>query len=167
MSLPREIALRALTAGLGRPVLGLFYLVPMVAFLAGGANLMTRAVDHPSLSDQQQGPYLWAMNDWWRVPATLLLIAAMVGLHRYRRRLRTARPGRVRLWSAGVALYWIALCVVLTLHLLWFLFVHNGYAYGDGGGRHYLWWVAMPVMVLGGGLSPVVLIASVIRLFKA
>ncbi|MFD4316661.1 serine/threonine-protein kinase [Streptomyces sp. NPDC058548] len=166
VSLPREIALRALTTGLGRPALGLFYLLPMVAFLAGGGDLMNRAVDHPSLSDQADGPYQWAMNDWWRVPATLLLIAVMVGLHGYRRRLATASPGRVRLWSAGVALYWIALVGVLTLHLLWFMFVHNGYEYGDSG-LHYLWWVGFPVMVLGGGFSPVVLIAAVVRLVKA
>ncbi|MFJ2933567.1 hypothetical protein ACIO8G_12410 [Streptomyces sp. NPDC087219] len=56
---------------------------------------------------------------------------------------------------------------MLTLHLLRFLFVHNVYDYGDGDGRHYLWWVAMPVMILGGGLSPVVLIAAVVRLVKA
>ncbi|MFF8376269.1 serine/threonine-protein kinase [Streptomyces sp. NPDC015661] len=163
----RERAVRALTTGLGRPVLGLFYLVPMVAFLVGGVDLLSRAVDHPSLSDQAQGPYQWAMNDWWRVPATLLLIAAMVGLQGYRGRLLTVRPGRVRLWSAGIALYWIALIAVLTLHLLWFLFVHNGFDYYEHGGQHWLWWVAGPVMVLGGGISPLVLVMSLIRLFKA
>ncbi|MDX2558614.1 serine/threonine-protein kinase [Streptomyces sp. TX20-6-3] len=162
----RERAVRTLTSGLGRPGLGLFYLVPMVAFLIGGVDLLGRVADHPQVSGQD-GPFQWAMNDWWRVPATLLLVAAMTGLHGYRRRLTTVSPGRLRLWSAGVALYWIALVGVLTLHLLWFLFVHNGYDYGDGGGRHYLWWVAMPVMIFGGGLSPVVLIAAAVRLVRA
>ncbi|MHA4777774.1 serine/threonine-protein kinase [Streptomyces sp. MSC1_001] len=166
VSSAREVAVRGLTAGLGRPVLGLFYLVPMVAFLVGGVDLMSRAVDHPSLSGQASGAYQWAMNDWWRVPATLLLVAATVGLHSYRQRLLTVSPGRVRLWSAAVGVYWIALCAVLTLHLLWFLFVHDGYAYGEGG-RHYLWWVAYPVMVLGGALSPFVLVMSFIRLVRA
>ncbi|WP_107058083.1 serine/threonine-protein kinase [Streptomyces globisporus] len=164
---PRERAVRALTTGLGRPLLGLFYLAPMVAFLVGGVDLLSRAVEYPSLSDQAQGPYQWAMNDWWRVPATLLLIAATAGLQGYRGRLLTVRPGRVRLWSAGVALYWIALIAVLALHLLWFLFVHNGYDSYEHGGQHWLWWVAIPVMVLGGGISPLVLIMSLVRLFKA
>ncbi|WP_426363644.1 serine/threonine-protein kinase [Streptomyces sp. E-08] len=163
----RERAVRTLTTGLGRPLFGLFYLVPMVAFLVGGIDLLSRAEAYPSLSDQAQGPYQWAMNDGWRVPATLLLIAAMVGLHGYRRRLLTVRPGGVRLWSAGVAVYWIALIAVLTLHLLWFLFVHNGYDHYEHGGQHWLWWVAGPVMVLGGGISPLVLVMSLIRLFKA
>ncbi|WP_369143977.1 serine/threonine-protein kinase [Streptomyces sp. R44] len=163
----RERAVRALTSGLGRPLLGLFYLVPMVAFLVGGVDLLSRAIAYPSLSDQAQGPYQWAMNDWWRLPATALLIATMVGLQVYRGRLLTVRPGRVRLWSAGVALYWIALIALLTLHLLWFLFVHNGYDSYEHGGQHWLWWVAIPVMVLGGGISPLVLIMSLIRLFKA
>ncbi|MEU6168754.1 protein kinase domain-containing protein [Streptomyces tanashiensis] len=163
----RERAVRALTTGLGRPLFGLFYLVPMVAFLVGGIDLLSRAEAYPSLSDQAQGPYQWAMNDWWRVPATLLLIAAMVGLHGYRGRLATVRAGRVRLWSAGIAFYWIALIAVLTLHLLWYLFVHNGYDYDEHGGQHWLWWVAIPVLVLGGGVSPLVLVMSLIRLFKA
>ncbi|MFE7599930.1 protein kinase [Streptomyces sp. NPDC057494] len=163
----RERAVRVLTTGLGRPALGVFYLVPMVAFLVGGIDLLSRAEAYPSLSDQAQGPYQWAMNDGWRVPATLLLIAAAVGLHGYRRRLPTAPPGRVRLWSAGIAVYWIGLIAVLTLHLLWFLFVHNGYDYYEHGGQHWLWWVAGPVMVLGGGISPLVLVMSLIRLFKA
>ncbi|MFJ7954892.1 protein kinase [Streptomyces sp. NPDC096319] len=163
----RERAVRTLTTGLGRPLFGLFYLVPMVAFLVGGVDLLDRAQTYPSLSDQAQGPYQWAMDDWWRFPATLLLIAATVGLHGYRGRLLTARPGRVRLWSAGVALYWIALIAVLTLHLLWFLFVHNGYDSYEHGGQHWLWWVAIPVMVLGGGVSPLVLVMSLVRLFKA
>ncbi|MFI1655536.1 serine/threonine-protein kinase [Streptomyces sp. NPDC020472] len=163
----RERAVRTLTAGLGRPLFGLFYLAPMVAFLVGGVDLLSRAEAYPSLSDQAQGPYQWAMDDWWRVPATLLLIAATVGLHGYRGRLLTVRPGRVRLWSAGVAVYWIALIAVLTLHLLWFLFVENGYDSYEHGGQHWLWWVAIPVMVLGGGVSPLVLIMSLIRLFKA
>ncbi|GGS83517.1 hypothetical protein GCM10010222_26260 [Streptomyces tanashiensis] len=163
----RERAVRALTTGLGRPLFGLFYLVPMVAFLVGGIDLLSRAEAYPSLSDQAQGPYQWAMNDWWRVPATLLLIAAMVGLHGYRGRLATVRAGRVRLWSAGIAFYWIALIAVLTLHLLWYLFVHNGYDYAEHGGQHWLWWVAIPVLVLGGGVSPLVLVMSLIRLFKA
>ncbi|MFC9397199.1 serine/threonine-protein kinase [Streptomyces sp. NPDC057027] len=163
----RERAVRALTTGLGRPLFGLFYLVPMAAFLVGGVDLLSRAEAYPSLSDQAQGPYQWAMDDWWRVPATLLLIAATAGLQGYRGRLLTVRPGRVRLWSAGVALYWIALIAVLTLHLLWFLFVHNGYDYYEHGGQHWLWWVAIPVMVLGGGISPLVLVMSLIRLFKA
>ncbi|MFB8312415.1 serine/threonine-protein kinase [Streptomyces sp. NPDC055961] len=163
----RERAVRALTTGLGRPLFGLFYLVPMVAFLVGGVDLLSRAEAYPSLSDQAQGPYQWAMDDWWRLPATLLLIAATAGLQGYRGRLLTVRPGRVRLWSAGVALYWIALIAVLTLHLLWFLFVHNGYDYYEHGGQHWLWWVAIPVMVLGGGISPLVLVMSLIRLFKA
>ncbi|MEU4273854.1 protein kinase [Streptomyces tanashiensis] len=163
----RERAVRALTTGLGRPLFGLFYLVPMVAFLVGGIDLLGRAEAYPSLSDQAQGPYQWAMDDWWRVPATLLLIAAMVGLHGYRGRLATVRAGRVRLWSAGIAFYWIALIAVLTLHLLWFLFVHNGYDSYEHGGQHWLWWVAIPVLVLGGGVSPLVLVMSLIRLFKA
>ncbi|MEU2233695.1 serine/threonine-protein kinase [Streptomyces vietnamensis] len=163
----RERAVRTLTTGLGRPVLGLFYLVPMVVFLVGGVDLMDKAVAYPSVSDQAQGPYQWAMDDWWRVPATLLLIAAMVGLQGYRGRLLTVPPGRVRLWSAGIALYWIALIAVLTLHVLWFLFVHNGYDYYEHGGQHWLWWVAGPSMLLGGGISPLVLVMSLIRLFKA
>ncbi|MER7947081.1 protein kinase [Streptomyces sp. NPDC096079] len=163
----RERAVRTLTTGLGRPLFGLFYLVPMVAFLVGGVDLLDRAQTYPSLSDQAQGPYQWAMDDWWRFPATLLLVAATVGLHGYRGRLLTVRPGRVRLWSAGVALYWIALIAVLTLHLLWFLFVHNGYDSYEHGGQHWLWWVAIPVMVLGGGISPLVLVMSLVRLFKA
>ncbi|WP_371129595.1 protein kinase [Streptomyces sp. TLI_105] len=163
----RERAVRALTTGLGKPLFGLFYLVPMVAFLVGGVDLLSRAEAYPSLSDQAQGPYQWAMNDWWRLPATLLLIAAMVSLHGYRGRLLTVRPGRVRLWSAGVAVYWVALIAVLTLHLLWFLFVHNGFDSYEHGGQHWLWWVAIPVMVLGGGVSPLVLVMSLVRLFKA
>ncbi|WP_373412894.1 protein kinase [Streptomyces sp. NRRL B-24572] len=163
----RERAVRTLTTGLGRPVLGLFYLVPMVVFLVGGVDLMDKAVAYPSVSDQAQGPYQWAMDDWWRVPATLLLIAAMVGLQGYRGRLLTVPPGRVRLWSVGIALYWIALIAVLTLHVLWFLFVHNGYDYYEHGGQHWLWWVAGPSMLLGGGISPLVLVMSLIRLFKA
>ncbi|MFI8914453.1 serine/threonine-protein kinase [Streptomyces sp. NPDC053513] len=163
----RARAVRVLTAGLGRPLLGLFYLVPMAAFLVGGVDLLSRAAEYPSLSDQAQGPYQWAMNDWWRVPATLLLVAAMAGLQSYRGRLLTVRPGRVRLWSAGVALYWIALIAVLTLHLLWFLFVENGYDSYDHGGEHWLWWVAIPVMLLGGGISPLVLVMALVRLFKA
>jgi hypothetical protein len=63
--------------------------------------------------------------------------------------------------------YWIALIAVLTLHLLWFLFVHNGYASYEDGGQHWLWWVAGPVMILGGGFSPFVLVMAVIRLVKA
>ncbi|MFF7774459.1 protein kinase [Streptomyces tanashiensis] len=163
----RERSVRALTTGLGRPLFGLFYLVPMVAFLVGGIDLLSRAEAYPSLSDQAQGPYQWAMDDWWRVPATLLLIAAMVGLHGYRGRLVTVRAGRVRLWSVGIAFYWIALIAVLTLHLLWFLFVHNGYDHYEHGGQHWLWWVALPVLVFGGGVSPLVLVMSLIRLFKA
>ncbi|MEV7563954.1 serine/threonine-protein kinase [Streptomyces tanashiensis] len=163
----RERSVRALTTGLGRPLFGLFYLVPMVAFLVGGIDLLSRAEEYPSLSDQAQGPYQWAMDDWWRVPATLLLIAAMVGLHGYRGRLVTVRAGRVRLWSVGIAFYWIALIAVLTLHLLWFLFVHNGYDHYEHGGQHWLWWVALPVLVFGGGVSPLVLVMSLIRLFKA
>ncbi|MFF0478574.1 protein kinase [Streptomyces sp. NPDC004284] len=163
----RERAVRVLVTGLGRPMLGLFYLVPMVAFLVGGADLMDKAVEHPSLSDQAQGPYQWAMDDWWRGPATLLLIAAMVGFQGYRGRLLTVSPGRVRLWAAGIALYWIALIAVLTLHVLWFLFVDGGYDHWDGGGQHWLWWVAGPAMLLGGGISPLVLVMALRRLFKA
>nr|WP_225799653.1 protein kinase [Streptomyces sp. NK15101] len=163
----RERAVRTLTAGLGRPLLGLFYLVPMVVFLVGGVDLLSRATEYPSLSDQAQGPYQWAMDAWWRVPVTLLLFAAMAGLQGYRRRLLTVRPGRVRLWSAGVAVYWMALIAALTLHLLWFLFVENGYDSYEHGGDHWLWWVAVPVMLLGGGISPLVLIMSLIRLFRA
>ncbi|MER7534680.1 serine/threonine-protein kinase [Streptomyces sp. NPDC097704] len=163
----RERAVRVLTTGLGRPLLGILYLAPMVAFLVGGVDLVRRAEAHPSLSDQAGGAYQWAMDDWWRLPATLLLIAATAGLQTYRRRLLTVPPGRVRLWSAGIAVYWIALIAVLTLHLLWFLFVHNGYASYEDGGQHWLWWVAGPVMILGGGFSPFVLVMAVIRLVKA
>ncbi|MFF5709640.1 protein kinase [Streptomyces sp. NPDC012756] len=163
----RERAVRVLTTGLGRPLLGILYLAPMVAFLVGGVDLVRRAEAHPSLSDQAGGAYQWAMDDWWRLPATLLLIAATAGLQGYRRRLLTVPPGRVRLWSAGIAVYWIALIAVLTLHLLWFLFVHNGYASYEDGGQHWLWWVAGPVMILGGGFSPFVLVMAVIRLVKA
>ncbi|MFF7436610.1 protein kinase [Streptomyces sp. NPDC008122] len=163
----RERAVRVLTTGLGRPLLGILYLAPMAAFLVGGVDLVRRAEAHPSLSDQAGGAYQWAMDDWWRLPATLLLIAATAGLQGYRRRLLTVPPGRVRLWSAGIAVYWIALIAVLTLHLLWFLFVHNGYDYYEDGGQHWLWWVAGPVMILGGGFSPFVLVMAVIRLVKA
>ncbi|MFD7321037.1 serine/threonine-protein kinase [Streptomyces sp. NPDC059875] len=163
----RARAVKALTTGLGRPLYGLFFLVPMVAFLIGGVDLMDRAVRYPSLSDQQQGPYQWAMNDWWRFPGTLLLFGAMAWLHVYRRRLLTVAPGKVRLWSVGVGLYWIALCVVSTLHVLWFMFVHNGTEYWDAGGQHVLWWVALPLMILGGGTAPVILVASLMRIGRA
>ncbi|MEV0000236.1 serine/threonine-protein kinase [Streptomyces sp. NPDC050848] len=163
----RARAVKALTTGLGRPLYGLFFLVPMAVFLFGGVDLMDRAVRYPSVSDQQQGPFQWAMNDWWRVPGTLLLVAAMVGLHSYRRRLLTVRPGRVRLWSVGVGLFWIALCVMSVLHVLWFMFVHNGTEYMDAGGQHYLWWVALPMMVLGGGTAPLIIGASALRIARA
>ncbi|MFB7372372.1 serine/threonine-protein kinase [Streptomyces sp. NPDC056222] len=163
--LARVRAVKALTSGLGRPLYGLFFLVPMFAFLVGGVDLMDRAVRYPSLSDQQQGPYQWALNDWWRVPGTLLLFAAMVGLHLYRRRLVTVPPGRVRLWAAGVGVYWIALCVVSVLHVLWFIFVYNGADYD--GGEPFLMWVAVPMIILGGGTAPLILVMSCVRIARA
>ncbi|MEU9703694.1 serine/threonine-protein kinase [Streptomyces sp. NPDC047981] len=160
----RARAVKSLSYGLGRPLYALFFLIPMVVFLVGGVDLMDRAMRYPSVSDQQQGPFQWATDAWWRVPGTLALFAAMVGLHLYRRRLLTVPAGRVRLWTAGVGLFWIALIAMTVLHVLWVMFVENG---ADIGGEHWLLWVALPVMILGGGTAPLILGASVIRIAKA
>jgi hypothetical protein len=91
----------------------------------------------------------------------------MVGLHVYRRRLVTVAPGRVRLWAAGVGVFWIALCAVTVLHVLWFLFVHNGVSSSAVDGGHFLWWVTLPLMVLGGGTAPLILVMSCVRIARA
>ncbi|MFD0386286.1 serine/threonine-protein kinase [Streptomyces stramineus] len=120
----RESAVRALTMGLGRPLYGLFFLIPVVALLVGGFDLLDWAAQYPSESEQESAAHQWAMNDdWWRFPMTLLLFGAMVWLHVYRKRLMTVPPGRVRLWSAGIGLYWIALMAGTALHLVWFMIV--------------------------------------------
>ncbi|MEU4272766.1 serine/threonine-protein kinase [Streptomyces sp. NPDC026092] len=160
----RERAVNTLKLGLGRPLYALFFLLPMVVFLIGGVDLMDRAMRYPSESDQEQGPFQWAADAWWRVPGTLALFAAMVGLHLYRRRLLTVPPGRVRLWTVGVGLFWIALIAMTVMHVLWVMFVENAAAYG---GEHWLLWVALPMMILGGGTAPLILGASVIRIAKA
>ncbi|MEU6877276.1 serine/threonine-protein kinase [Streptomyces sp. NPDC046712] len=162
----RKVAIRALTMGLGRPLYGLFFLIPVVVLLIGGFDLLDRAAQYPSESEQQSGAHQWAMNDdWWRFPVTLVLFGAMAWLHVYRKRLMTVPPVRVRLWSAGIGLYWIALIAGTTLHLTWFMIVHEGMSYEAG--EHPFIWVAMPMIIIGAGVSPVLLIASVLRIVRA
>ncbi|SPF07412.1 serine/threonine-protein kinase [Streptomyces sp. MA5143a] len=161
----RKVAVRALTTGLGKPLYGLFFLIPVVALLIGGFDLLDRAAQYPSESEQQSGAHQWAMNDWWRFPVTLLLFGAMAWLHVYRKRLMTVPPVMVRLWSAGVGLYWIALMAGTALHLAWFMIVHEDMPYEAG--EHPLLWVAMPVIIIGTGVSPILLIASVLRIVRA
>ncbi|MEV5972298.1 protein kinase [Streptomyces sp. NPDC051921] len=161
----REIAVKALTTGLGRPLYGLFFLIPVVALLIGGFDLLDRAAQYPSESEQPSGAHEWAMNDWWRFPVTLLLFGAMAWLHVYRKRLMTVPPVRVRLWSAGIGLYWIALMAGTALHLVWFMIVQEDMPYEAGD--HPLLWVAMPVIIIGAALSPALLIASVLRIVRA
>ncbi|MEE1829412.1 hypothetical protein [Streptomyces sp. SP17KL33] len=96
---------------------------------------------------------------------TLLLFGAMAWLHVYRKRLMTVPPVMVRLWSAGVGLYWIALLAGTALHLVWFMIVHKDMPYEAG--EHPLLWVAVPVIIIGAGVSPVLLIASVLRIVRA
>jgi hypothetical protein len=161
----REVAVRALTMGLGRPLYGLFFLLPVVVLFIGGFDLLDRAAQYPSESEQQSGAHEWAMNDLWRFPVTLLLFGAMAWLHVYRKRLMTAPPVRVRLWSAGIGLYWIALMAGTALHLVWFMIVHEDMPYEAG--EHPLLWVAMPVITIGVGVSPFLLITSVLRIVRA
>lgn len=161
----RAVAVRALTMGLGRPLYGLFFLIPVVVLLVGGFDLLDRAAQYPSESERESGAHRWAMNDWWRFPVTLLLFAAMAWLHVYRKRLMTVPPVRVRLWSAGIGLYWIALMAGTALHLAWFVIVHEDMPYEAGD--HPLMWVATPMIIIGVGVSPVLLIASVLRMVRA
>ncbi|MDT7847471.1 serine/threonine-protein kinase [Streptomyces justiciae] len=165
VSTQREAAVRALTMGLGRPLYGLFFLIPVVALLIGGFDLLDRAAQYPSESEHESGAHQWAMNDWSRFPVTLLLFGAMAWLHIYRKRLMTVPPVRVRLWSAGIGLYWITLMAGTALNLVWFMIVQEDMPYEAGD--HPLLWVAMPVIIIGAGLSPVLLIASVLRIVRA
>ncbi len=165
-SSPREDAVGALTRGLGRPLYGLFFLIPVVALLIGGFDLLDRAARYPSESEQPSAAHQWAVNDdWWRFPVALLLLGAMVGLQVYRKRLMTAPAGRVRLWSAGIGLYWIALMAGTALHLAWFVIVQEDMP--SEAGDHPLLWVALPVIVIGGAVSPALLLASVLRIVRA
>lgn len=164
-SFRRKVAVKTLTMGLGRPLYGLFLLIPVVALLIGGFDLLDRAAQYPSESEQQSGAHKWAMNDWWRFPVTLLLFGAMTWLHVYRKRLMTVPPGRVRLWSAGIGLYWIALMAGTALHLVWFMIVHEDMPYEAGD--HPLMWVALPLIIIGLGVFPVLLVASVLRIVRA
>ncbi|MFG2299009.1 serine/threonine-protein kinase [Streptomyces sp. NPDC048603] len=162
----RKVAIRALTTGLGRPLYGLFFLIPVVVLLIGGFDLLDRAAQYPSESEQQSGAHQWAMNDdWWRFPVTLLLFGAMAWLHVYRKRLMTVPPVRVRLWAAGIGLYWIALIAGTALHLVWFMIVAEDMPYEAGD--HPLLWVAIPTIIIGAGVSPVLLIASALRIARA
>ncbi|MFI8823910.1 serine/threonine-protein kinase [Streptomyces sp. NPDC053431] len=164
-SLRRKVAVKALTTGLGRPLYGLFFLIPVVALLIGGFDLLDRAAQYPPESGQPSGAHQWAMNDWWRFPVALLLFGAMIWLHVYRKRLMTVPPVRVRLWSAGIGLYWIALMAGTALHLVWFMTVQEDMP--SEAGDHPLLWVAVPVLIIGAGISPVLLIASVLRIVRA
>lgn len=162
----REDAVRSLTTGLGRPLYGLFFLVPVVALLVGGFDLLDRAARFPSESERPSAAHDWAVHDaWWRFPVALLLVGAMVWLEVYRKRLTTVAPGRVRLWSAGIGLYWIALIVGTALHVAWVVIVQEDMPYEAG--THPLMWVALPVAVIGAAVSPFLLIASVLRIAKA
>ncbi|MBE8477467.1 hypothetical protein [Streptomyces justiciae] len=96
---------------------------------------------------------------------TLLLFGAMAWLHIYRKRLMTVPSVRVRLWSAGIGLYWITLMAGTALNLVWFMIVQEDMPYEAGD--HPLLWVAMPLIIIGAGLSPVLLIASVLRIVRA
>ncbi|MFH7596398.1 protein kinase [Streptomyces racemochromogenes] len=162
----RHDAVKALTTGLGRPLYGLFFLIPVLTLLVGGFDLLDRAARYPSESEQQSAAHQWAVHDdWWRVPVTLLLFGAMVWLHVYRKRLLTVAPGRVRLWSAGIGLYWIALIAGTALHVTWFMIVHEDMP--PEAGNHPLLWVAVPVILIGAVASPVLLIGSVLRIVRA
>ncbi|MEV0445904.1 serine/threonine-protein kinase [Streptomyces spectabilis] len=165
-SAQREVAVRSLTMGLGRPLYGLFFLIPVVALLIGGFDLLDRAAQYPSESEVESGAHQWAMNDdWWRFPLTVLLFGAMAWLHVYRKRLMTVPPVRVRLWSAGIGLYWIALLAGTALHIAWFMIVDEDMP--DEAGEHPLLWVALPVIVIGAGWSPFLLVASLLRIVRA
>ncbi|MFE2264973.1 protein kinase domain-containing protein [Streptomyces griseosporeus] len=164
-SAQRDVAVRALTKGLGRPLYGLFFLIPIVALLIGGFDLLDQAAQYPSESEHESGAHQWAMNDWSRFPVTLLLIGAMVWLHIYRKRLMTVPPVRVRLWSAGIGLYWITLMAGTALNLVRFMIVQEDMPYEAGD--HPLMWVALPMIIIGAALSPVLLIASVLRIVRA
>ncbi|MFD0379175.1 serine/threonine-protein kinase [Streptomyces sp. NPDC127112] len=162
----REDAVKALTTGLGRPLYGLFFLVPVLALFIGGLDLLHRASLYPSESEHPSAAHEWAVNDdWWRLPVTVLLFAAMVWLHVYRRRLLTVPPGRVRLWSAGIGVYWIALLAGTALHVAWFVIVQEDMP--SEAGNHPLLWVAVPLTLIGAAVSPVLLITSVLRIARA
>lgn len=162
----REDAVRALTKGLGKPLYGLFFLVPMVTLLIGGFDLLDRAARFPSESERSSAAHQWAVDDgWWRFPVTLLLFGAMVWLQLYRKRLMTVPSGRVRLWSAGIGAYWIALVAGTALHVAWFVIVQEDMPHEAG--THPLLWVALPVAVIGAVASPILLTGSVLRIVKA
>ncbi|GGT26831.1 hypothetical protein GCM10014713_20150 [Streptomyces purpureus] len=105
------------------------------------------------------------MNHWWRFPVTLVPIGAMVWLHVYRKRLMAVPVVGVRLWSAGVGLYWIALLAGTAPHVAWVMIVAEDMPYEAGD--HFLIWVAVPMGLVGVVVSPVLLIASVLRIVRA
>ncbi|WP_406860663.1 hypothetical protein ABZO31_09480 [Streptomyces sp. HUAS MG47] len=162
-----EDAVRALRSGMGQPLHGLWFLVPMLAYLLGGVQLMDWAEHWPDPVDQKGGLYRWALGESWRLPATLLLVAALAWLQWYRGRLSTASVVRTRLWSAAVGVYWIGLCAALVLHVIWFWAVYQGIDHGRTAGEPVLTWLTVPVLLLGVGVVPVVTTASAIRIVKA
>ncbi|MFG2328361.1 serine/threonine-protein kinase [Streptomyces sp. NPDC048604] len=163
----RDEAVGALRSGMGQPLQGLWFLLPMLAYLLGGVQLMDWAERWPDPADQQGGLYRWALGDSWRLPGTLLLVGAMAGLHWYRGRLSTAPVVRIRLWSAAVGVYWIGLCAALVLHVLWFWAVYQGIDHDRTAGEPLLTWLTVPVLLLALGVVPVVATASAVRIVKA
>jgi serine/threonine protein kinase len=107
---------------LGRPLLSLLGLIPMVMLVLMSGRLKEVARDHPLIppADGLAGDFArFAHNDGLLSPLTLLLVAALVWLAYRRRTLQRHTVRHARAWAAAAAVYWLAWSAAVVIHFVW------------------------------------------------
>ncbi|MGP3966829.1 serine/threonine-protein kinase [Streptomyces sp. 6N223] len=158
---------------LGRPLLSLFGLIPMVMLLLASRRLKEVAREHPLIppADGLAGDLArFADNDGLFPPLTLLLVAALVWLAYRRRTLQRHTERHARAWAAASAVYWLAWSAAVVGHLAWLtglLATMDDFKNGDV--PTVLWlsagaWMALFANAL---VTPFATVAAFVRLSRA
>jgi hypothetical protein len=159
---------------LGRPLLSLFGLMPMVALLLANGRLHRVERDHPRIPRPKggfEGHFVrFADDDGWCLPLTLLLLAALVWLAYRRGGLQRHTLGHARVWAASTAVFWLVWSAAVVGHAVWLtgLFATiDDFENADVPDVLWLGACAYMALVACALVTPFVTVAAFVRLSRA
>ncbi|WP_351233525.1 protein kinase [Streptomyces sp. NPDC002133] len=107
---------------LGRPLLGLIALLPLLV-MAGGRDTIDAQLRHPDAQLTPASPgwddYQWALDTTWHFSLVGPLLVSAVTLHVLRRRLASRSPKAVRRWTVASIVHWTLLALTVLVSAGW------------------------------------------------
>ncbi|MER7466732.1 serine/threonine-protein kinase [Streptomyces sp. NPDC097981] len=160
-----EHQIATLTKGLGHPLLMLLALLPVGLMWPGEVKARSQSLAHPNGFDDRGLDYEWALDDWWRVLAVVVLGGLLVGLLVTRGALSRSGFGAVRGWLIGVGTYWFLACGSWAAHIVGYAVLDNATDLAAAGGNAMPALLVLLVMVACMLLAVPVLTGAVRRLW--